>query len=648
MPERYLASSLPDDQLAEFHRLMNEEIKEVAVFFMNTDGIITVWNRAAEEMKGYNAEEAIGQHLEILYTHEDRKRGWAQHNLRKAREEGFYREETWRRRKDGTLFWARIALTGLRDHSGTLIGFSKVTVDLTDHKMLESCVKEREETRRVLRAAHAGLWSWCPDTDRVEVCANFLGLLGYPSRDTAMTLDEWLPFVDDEDRPRVVAALEHSRDRRPGEPFSMDLRLCQRDRTCRWFHMHADWHRDGDTAPYVLSGVCVDVDELKSTGRQLESAVEKLRLEDARKDEFLAMLAHELRNPLAPIRSAAELLKIARLDDGRVRKTSDIIARQVDHMTSLVDDLLDVSRVTRGLVQLEMAPVDFDQAVADAVEQVGPLIRGRQHQLDLQMAPGPVSVRGDKKRLVQIIANLLNNAAKFTREGGRILLKTEVRGGSIVLSVIDNGIGMPPDLVEHAFDLFVQAKRTPDRSTGGLGLGLALVKSLTELHDGEVRVASDGLGGGSTFEVSLPMLAVAPAPVESGAASHRTAARRRPVRVLVVDDNVDAAQMLAMFLEELGHQVAVEHAAISALERSRRQDFDVCLLDIGLPDIDGNELARRLRAEPETAHLMLIAITGYGQESDRDSALKAGFNHHLVKPVDPAKLAPLLDAIAAL
>ncbi|MDB5932068.1 MAG: putative histidine kinase, hybrid [Polaromonas sp.] len=645
MPHRYMATSLPDHQVAELHRLMTEEIKEVAVFFMNPDGIITVWNRAAEEMKGFTAQDTIGSHLSMLYTDEDKARDWPQHNLATAKADGFYREESWRRRKDGSLFWARIALTALRDHSGELVGFSKITMDLTEHKLLERCVKEREETKRILRTANAGTWTWHPEDDRMEVCANFLWLLGHSEEGASMTFEQWMGFIEPRDRPQVAEKFARARASGPGSALVMETRMCQKDGgPCRWFYVHADWYRETEEEPFVLTGVNVDIQELRTAGDELHQAVDKLKEADARKDEFLAMLAHELRNPLAPVRSAAELLKIGRLDEIQVQKTSEIIARQVDHMTSLVDDLLDVSRVTRGLVELEKQPLDIRRITADAVEQVNPLIRARRHQLDLRLSPEPARVLGDQKRLVQVVGNLLNNAAKYTPEGGHIVLKTQVRDARVVVTVVDDGIGMEPALAARVFDLFAQAERTPDRSSGGLGLGLALVKSLVELHGGSVSCASQGQGKGSEFSVHLPLLdeqAARPEPAPAGPAGHPNKA----LRVMVVDDNEDAAQMLAMFLQASGHEVLVEYDARQALERARTEPADVFLLDIGLPEMDGNQLAQQLRVQPQTAAAVLIAITGYGQEHDRQTALASGFNYHFVKPVDPARLVALLSEV---
>jgi PAS domain S-box-containing protein len=383
-------------------------------------------------------------------------------------------------------------------------------------------------------------------------------------------------------------------------------------------------------------------------GVQQARAEAALREAARRKDEFLAMLAHELRNPLAPISAAAQLLQSGQFDAARVQHASQIIGRQVKHMTGLVDDLLDVSRVTTGMIALEQAQLDISQIINDAVEQVTPLLRARRHHLQLQIAPDETVVTGDRKRLVQVIANLLGNAAKYTHEGGRIEVTTRVHATHVLVDIRDNGIGMAPELQARAFDLFAQAERTSDRSLGGLGLGLALVKSLVELHHGTVTCASPGPGYGSVFTVCLPRAVQCgvndAAPALTAVA---TAATPSALRVLVVDDNVDAAAMLAMILEVAGHEVAIEHGARRALARAQAEAPQVCLLDIGLPEMDGNELARRLRADPVTAGALLIAVTGYGQDSDQAESLEAGFDFHFLKPVDMSALRTVLAEFAA-
>jgi signal transduction histidine kinase len=367
---------------------------------------------------------------------------------------------------------------------------------------------------------------------------------------------------------------------------------------------------------------------------------------DQRKDEFLAMLGHELRNPLAPIGAAAELLALAAADPAKVRQASEIVSRQVRHMTSLIDDLLDVARVTRGLIKLDKAPVDLRHILAEAMEQVAPSICARRHKVALHFSPDPAPVHGDRKRLVQVVANVLSNAAKYTPEAGNISARIDVQGERVVLEIADDGIGMAPEVVERVFELFAQAERTSDRAQGGLGLGLSLVHSLVESHGGQVRARSAGLGRGSTFTIVLPRMSGRALPdlvadAQEAVAAAEPAARR----VLIVDDNADAATMLQLLLETAGHEVAVELTAAAALAQAQRTPPQVCLLDIGLPDVDGNALARRLRAMPETAGATLIAVTGYGQEQDRANTRAAGFDHHFVKPVDAGQLLDLLARV---
>jgi signal transduction histidine kinase/ActR/RegA family two-component response regulator len=375
-------------------------------------------------------------------------------------------------------------------------------------------------------------------------------------------------------------------------------------------------------------------------------AERELRAADQRKDEFLAMLAHELRNPLAPISTGAHLLKLLHSDNAQITQTCAIIVRQVDHMTGLVDDLLDVSRVTRGLVSLSTRMLDLKGVVDDAAEQIRPLMAARRHRVVIDMAPGAALVKGDHKRLVQVVANLLNNASKYTPEGGRIDLRLSAEDSHYLLTVADDGIGMEPALVARVFDLFTQAERTPDRSQGGLGLGLALAKSLVELHGGTLRAHSPGLGKGSTFDVRLPrhnQELLPPAPLADQGA-HAAGA---PLRIMLVDDNIDAVHTLQLFLRAAGHQVEIAYSAGDALNLARNFQPDACLLDIGLPDFDGNELARRLRGVPGVAGALLVAMTGYGRQEDRETATGAGFDHYLVKPVNTMQLSDILAAAQA-
>jgi signal transduction histidine kinase/CheY-like chemotaxis protein len=371
----------------------------------------------------------------------------------------------------------------------------------------------------------------------------------------------------------------------------------------------------------------------------------KLKEADRKKDEFLAMLAHELRNPLAPINMAASILKLPAVGKDQAYKASEIIERQVKHMSSLLDDLLDVSRVTRRLIVLEQDVIDLKDTISDALEQTRPLIEAKGHRLTVDMPSYPVTVEGDRTRLVQIVANLLNNAAKYTPAQGKIRLRMHVVNKDVELSIQDNGIGIEEPLLPQVFELFTQAERTSDRTQGGLGLGLALVKSLVELHGGTVEAVSEGLGKGSEFIVRLPLLMSDDVgSQEEGAAVDAGLNYVKP-SILVVDDNVDAAQTLAMYLQAIGHEVLIEYSPQRAIERTKSARPKVCILDIGLPEMDGNELARRLRSIPGMVDAVLVAVTGYGQEQDRHNTMEAGFDHHLVKPVDIKRLAEILGDI---
>jgi len=492
---------------------------------------------------------------------------------------------------------------------------------------------ERDRSAVILDSISEGLV--LVDSDWTVRYANAEGLrMGKRTAAQAIGRHHWDVWPEALETPAGRMYHAVMRDRQPGR-----TEFCHREpgHDGTWFEVRA--------YPAVDGGLVCSFTDIT----ERRAAEEALRAADQRKDEFLAMLAHELRNPLAPISAAADLLRIGRLDEARVRQSSAIIGRQVRHMTSLVDDLLDVSRVTRGLVKLVRAPVSARTIVDEAIEQVRPMFEARRQVLDVRVEDAGATVLGDKARLVQVLSNLLNNAAKYTPEGMRIAVSAGVdtAEGMLVLAVRDEGIGMEHALTRHVFELFTQAQRSSDRSQGGLGLGLALVKHLVELHGGTVTCASAGLGQGSSFTVVLPLMQAAPEGALAAAGTPAGAGAARPLRLLVVDDNADAAATLGMLLEACGYEVAVENDSWSALAAAQRACPDVALLDIGLPEMDGNELARRLRADERTGSMVLVAVTGYGQEQDRRTAFEAGFDHHLVKPVDMDRLAGVLAGIEA-
>ncbi len=373
---------------------------------------------------------------------------------------------------------------------------------------------------------------------------------------------------------------------------------------------------------------------------ELRRRAEELLAADRRKDQFLAMLAHELRNPLAPIRNAVELMRQVETVDPTFQPSREMVERQVKHLGRLVDDLLDVSRITQGSIRLRKEVVDLGTIVQRAVEGSRPLIETRAHTLSLRLPAEPVRLEADATRLEQVISNLLNNAAKYTMPGGQIWVTADREGEEAVVRVRDTGIGVPPDVLDRVFEPFVQQSNgSLARTDGGLGVGLTLVRSLVEMHGGRVEAASAGLGQGSEFVVRLP----AQTPAEATLPAEPVVANAaRPLRVLVVEDNIDAAESLATLLRLWNHDVSVVHDGRMALEAAREQQPEVVLLDIGLPGLDGYQVARRLRDELHLDHALLVAMTGYGQPEDRRRSREAGIQYHFVKPVEPLVLRNLL------
>jgi PAS domain S-box-containing protein len=528
--------------------------------------------------------------------------------------------------------------SAIRDQAGVICGVLGVVFETTDKVLALARHQETEARYQLsLEAGQMGTWSVDPDTGVTSMDERFARLFGVPAEvaQQGASLEHFTRIIHPDDRANVLAAVSQAMQDDVG--YDIDYRTLPEAGKTVWVSAKGKMFIEAKTGRRRFAGVATEITERKHIELTLQE-------EGKRKDEFLAMLAHELRNPLAPISAAAALLRMRTLDPGRVVTTSEIIGRQVDHMTNLIDDLLDVSRVTRGLIQLEMAPQDVGSIITDSVEQAAPVMRAKRQHITLALPPLQARIHADRKRLVQVLANILNNAVKYTPEEGRITLTITVTHTEVRIDVIDDGIGMDPGFAARAFDLFAQAERSVDRASGGLGLGLALVKSLTELHHGTVQAYSAGIGTGSTFSLVLPRLAddVTGTSASLPVAPHPGAA----LRIMVVDDNQDAALMLSMLLGAVGHEVTVQYGSTPALAAAALAPPEVFLLDIGLPEMDGNELARRLRALPQTAGAVLIAVTGYGQEQDRAATRAAGFDHHLVKPVDTEQLMALLASIA--
>jgi PAS domain S-box-containing protein len=453
---------------------MVDKVMDYAIFLTDPAGNILSWNKAAEIIKGYSPEDVIGNYFGMLYTQQDQDLGRPAHNLQMAAEHGTFQEETWRRKKDSSLFWALVEVIAIKNPQGQLTGFCKLTLDITDRKQLqEQLAQEKERAQITLRSIGDGVISLNPQGVIEFLNPKAEELTGWLSGEACgRQLVEVFNVLGKtgQQEHELIACIKDGTSFRPNGSF---LLIGKQGRRCEI---------EDVATPILLpdgrigGGVIVFRD---ITSRKVER---DLKVADTRKDKFLAMLGHELRNPLAPISTAANLLSIGTLDSVSVRKISAVISRQVRHMTGLVDDLLDVSRVRRGLILLEKSSLDIKEVIAGAIEQVQPLIDERSHQLTVELQHEQVLVCGDKKRLVQVLSNLLNNSAKYTPSGGHIILCMEATVDQVILKIRDDGIGMPPDLIDRAFQLFAQGKRKSDRAQGGLGIGLALVKSLVELH----------------------------------------------------------------------------------------------------------------------------------------------------------------------
>lgn len=889
---------------AEQLHLLVQGTTEYAIFMLDPEGIILTWNSGAERLKGYKENEIIGQHFSRFYPPDAIERKWPEHELEAAKAVGRFEDEGWRIRKDGSQFWANVVITALRDATGELRGFSKVTRDLTERRRSEENARRLVEEELARKSAEQVLQSeqrfarfmqhlpglaWIKDVQGRYVYANDAAekAFGTPRPELYGKVDEEVfppktaaqfrehdrqaissgtgvqviealeqegtvryslvskfPITSSEARVALVGgmaiditeqlqvqqALRDSEERFRGlmeqAPFSIQI-LSADGRTISvnpaWEELWgvtiaqiADYNMLEDAqleakgiAPYIRKafageavvippieydvnetipartrhkdprrwvsavayplkdhegqvkevilvhsditarrraeeerekfaflvqnshdfiGICdrelvpsfinregyqlVGLDSMEEacsipvrefffpedqafvvdqflprvlhdgygeveirfrhfkTGEAIwmtfnvlaitdakgervglaivsrdiserKKAEDELHEADRRKDEFLATLAHELRNPLAPIRNSLQILKMPHVDAATAQQTREMMDRQVHHLVRLVDDLLDVSRVMRGKIELRRENVELATVVARAVETAKPLIELQEHQLDVSVPNTSLLLDADPVRLSQVIGNLLTNSAKYTEARGHIQVTAWREGGHAVLSVQDNGIGIAEDMLSHVFELFVQADHASTKAHGGLGIGLTLVKNLVEMHGGSVEARSAGLKSGSEFVVRLPLVAREQVPASTPTKRERAVAPSG-YRLLVVDDNQDAAISLSILLRLQGHEVRVAHDGQTALDVATAFQPDLVFLDIGMPVMDGYEVARRLRTIPGLEKTILVALTGWGQAEDRRRTTKAGFNHHLVKPAEPQAIEAVL------
>lgn len=618
--------------LFELFNLFVKQVEDYAIYLLDAEGRVLTWNPGAERIKGYSADEIVGEHLSRFYPPEDRD--MASVALRDAAKTGHFETESWRLRKDGSRFWGSISLTALRDDSGELKGYAKITRDLTERMRAEQKLRATELKYELLMAgvneyavflldAQGRIIDWSSAAQR---------LLGYSERDVIGRHLEIL-FPPDQHGPG-------------GVPAHVLKEAAEKGRT-----EEESWHARQDGSLFWGSGITSvlrdDAGGIKGFAKVLldrtarKQADEALREANRRKDEFLAMLGHELRNPLAPIKSGLDLLRL----EGANQEIVQIMSEQVGHVVRLVDDLLDMSRIVQARVELKQQPVQLADVIRRAVESVTPMFEDQRQEFSNSLPADPFWINVDPVRMAQVFSNLLTNAGKYTEPGGRISVNAERDDAGVVVRVKDTGIGIDPDLLPHVFDLFTQSDRTIERAQGGLGIGLTVVKRLVEMHGGRVSVMSGGAGQGSEFTVWLPTVDE-PEPTLDDAS---VVEERLPetVRILVVDDNVAAATLLVRLLSKLGrYKTETAHDGEAAIAAAKSRQPDLILLDIGLPKLDGYEVARQLRALPEFKATFLVALTGYGSEGDQRRSADAGFDEHVVKPPSLETLQHVLRMLA--
>ena len=510
-----------------------------------------------------------------------------------------------------------------------MLGGFGITQDITDIKLAEQALRESEARLQLAtEIGRSGTWDWDIASGKVIWSRGHHEILGYQMDAVTPSYQAWADRVHPDDLANVEAALR--RCMAEHQDYAAEFRVVWPDASVHWMSARGRFeYAENGTCTRML-GVMADVTSMKKAELDLLDA-------NRRKDEFLAMLAHELRNPLAPIRNAAHVLRRLQLGEPRVRWAQEIIERQVTHLSRLVDDLLDVSRIVRGKVNLRVEPIDLPLLVRHAIESTRPLMDAMRHQLHVQLPSAPVPLEGDPTRLLQVLVNLLDNAAKYTKTGGHIALNAEVHGSWLEISLRDNGLGMSQELLPRVFDLFSQGERTLDRAQGGLGIGLTLVRNLVEMHGGLVSAASPGPGRGSTFTLRLPLC------LQPDGALPVRADDRKGLRILIVDDDPAVAESMAMFLEMEGHTTLTAASGETALDLLAEFRPRIVLLDLGLPGLDGYTVARRIRQQPDGDLYKLIAVSGYGNEEVISRCLAVGFDRHLLKPLDPVALSAFLS-----
>ena len=606
-------------------------IRDYAICLLDSSGHVVSWNRGAEAIKGYKRAEILGKHFSCFYPEEAQASGWPHNELDIARINGRMQDEGWRVRKDGTRFWAHVVLTPVFRADGKLRGFLKITRDLSERRRQEEALRRSEERFRLLIECveDYAIFMLDPDGKVTSWNRGAQRIKGYTADEIVGRHFSVFYPADAVARGWPQTELRHAQANGRFEDEGWRVR---KDGTTFWANVILTAMHDTEG---ILLGFAKVTRDLTSRRR-----IESLEASEKHMQEFLAMLAHELRNPLAPISNAISVLLAKSNLDADSLWACNLMRRQMTHLTRLVDDLLDVSRITRSAIRLQEMPVDFSQVARYAVEANRRMIADRGHDLTVNVPEERLEVIGDETRLTQVITNLLHNAAKYTPNGGNIGLTLRREHDQAVLKVSDNGIGIDPELLPSVFDLFVQGERGLERAEGGLGIGLTLVHRLVRLHHGSVEAASDGTGKGSAFTVRLPLAGSA----GSRAMAAETGPPRRR-RILIIDDDPVSGETMAALLRQFGHEVRAASDGPAGLAVAEDFAPQLVLLSIGLSGMDSYEVARRLRASAWTRDAALVAVTGHGYREDTARARETGFACHLTKPVEARDVEQLIEIV---
>jgi PAS domain S-box-containing protein len=663
----------------ERFRLLVESIVDYGIFMLDVEGHVSSWSAGAARMNGYTAEEVIGQHFSIFHPREDVAAGKCELELEEARKHGRFEDDGWRVRKDGSTFWANVVITALRDKSGTVVGFGKVTRDLSERRVAEEELRRSEERLRLLIASvkdyaifvldpSGKVATWNPGAERLK---------GYTAAE--IVGQHFSTFYPDDERRQLRCAQELATAKSDGR-FEEEGWRVRKDGSTFWANVVITPIRDGHGTLVGFAKVTRDLTERRQhederlalarteeARRVAEENQERARavaedLREARdkaeeatrlKDEFLATVGHELRTPLSAMLGWGRMLQNGLLDPTKTARAIDSIVRNAVAQSQIIDDLLDVSRIISGQLRLDLDVIDVAEVVSSSVDVVRAAADAKGVELQTVINPEAGSIRGDSGRLQQVMWNLLNNAVKFTPRGGRVYLTLRRVDSKVEIEVADTGRGITPEFLPRIFERFSQQEGSNSRKAGGLGLGLAIVKHLVELHGGTVAVHSDGEGTGTTFIVRLPLVplrASLPGPASAAAPFEQIAypSELRRLKVLVLDDEPDARQLVQSVLEAGGAIVKTAASVAEALELIPREPPDVIVSDIGMPELDGYDFIRRLRLLPrqEGGRIPAVALTAYARAEDRRKALLAGFQNHASKPVDPQELVVVVANLA--